>query len=129
MTFDEIKEICEEVENEYKTKEELKNIEDIIKLFHIEVDHLLNTILKLRKENEELEVKYKESNLSSTYWKDKALGLIACEEHTESHVGEMVDCPFCVADKLGIEVKKYKACYDNIEKVIYFLEDCIKQKE
>ena len=38
------------------------------------------------------------------YWKDQALGHIACEQHTETHSGEMMDCPYCVADQLRAEL-------------------------
>ena len=47
-----------------------------------------------------------EAKAFADHWRDCALGHIACEQHTESHVGEMVDCPFCVADRLRAELNK-----------------------
>ena len=45
-----------------------------------------------------------EAKALADHWRDCALGHIACEQHTQTHVGEMVDCPFCVADSLRAEL-------------------------
>jgi hypothetical protein len=51
-----------------------------------------------RREYKKLEAQLVESEREKNYWVDVALGHIACEEHTSTHVGGMVACPFCVAE-------------------------------
>ena len=55
--------------------------------------------------DKQLLTEIKQLRAEVAYWQDKALGHIACEQHTETHVGEMVECPFCVADRLRAKVK------------------------
>jgi chemotaxis protein histidine kinase CheA len=55
-----------------------------------------------------LRVELAQAKEYAAHWMENALGHIACEQHTATHVGEMVECPFCVADRLRAEMAQVK---------------------